>query len=80
MLGLADPKDYDVKWRSWSIKLLPILPDHFEIKPKDGHKKRLDADQEVGPAATDVDGIINACDAGREGELIYRRIIEFCQI
>lgn len=77
LLELANPADYDKKWRSWSIKLLPILPEAFEVKPKDGHKKRLAQIKKLAKRS-DVDGLINACDAGREGELIYRRIVEFC--
>ncbi|HHO50556.1 MAG TPA: hypothetical protein ENK18_06690, partial [Deltaproteobacteria bacterium] len=77
LLELADPKEYDSKWRSWSIKLLPILPERFEIKPKEGQKKRLAQIKKLGKRK-DVDGLINACDAGREGELIYRRIVEHC--
>ena len=76
LLELADPADYDSKWRSWSIKLLPILPEAFEIKPKDGQKKRLAQIKKLGKRK-DVEGLINACDAGREGELIYRRIVEY---
>lgn len=77
LLELAEPKDYDKKLRSWSIKLLPILPEEYQIKPRDGQKKRLALIKRLGKRK-DVDGIINACDAGREGEMIYRRVAEFC--
>ena len=76
LLQLAEPKDYDPALRSWSVKLLPILPTEFQIKPRDGQKKRLAHIKKLGKRK-DVEGVVNACDAGREGELIYRRIAEF---
>ncbi|MEN0061798.1 MAG: DNA topoisomerase [Myxococcota bacterium] len=79
LLELAEPKEYDDKWKSWSIKLLPILPEAFQIKPKDGHKKRLAYIKKLGKQK-DTTGVINACDAGREGELIFRRIVEYCEL
>ena len=77
LLELAEPQEYDKKWGSWSIKNLPILPDEFQIQPREGQKKRLDMIKKLG-TRKDVTGMINACDAGREGELIYRRIVEYC--
>ncbi|MBN2800901.1 MAG: DNA topoisomerase III, partial [Deltaproteobacteria bacterium] len=79
LLELAEPQDYDPKFRSWSVKLLPILPDRFEAKPKDGQKGRLALIKKLG-RRKDVDSVINACDAGREGELIFRRVAEFCEL
>ncbi|MEZ4321087.1 MAG: DNA topoisomerase [Myxococcota bacterium] len=76
LLELAEPQDYDKEWKSWSIKNLPIIPDSFQSRPRDGQKKRLDLIKKLGKRQ-DVDGIINACDAGREGEMIYRRIAEY---
>ncbi|MCB9685119.1 MAG: DNA topoisomerase III [Alphaproteobacteria bacterium] len=77
LLELAEPQDYSPEFRSWSIKNLPIVPETFQIKPREGQKKRLDQIKKLGKRK-DVDGLINACDAGREGELIYRRIVEHC--
>jgi DNA topoisomerase-3 len=74
LLELAEPEEYDKALRSWSIKLLPIIPETFQVRPKEGQKKRLDLIQKLG-ARKDVDGLVNACDAGREGELIFRRIV-----
>ena len=73
LLELCEPQDYDKQLKSWSVKLLPIIPDAFEVKPRDGQKKRLDLIKRLGKRK-DVDGVINACDAGREGEMIFRRI------
>ncbi len=74
LVELCEPQDYDPALRSWSLKLLPIVPDVFKIKPREGQKKRLDG---IKKLAKGTSGIVNACDAGREGELVYRRIIEF---
>lgn len=79
LLELAEPQEYDAKYKSWAIKNLPIIPDHFQINPREGQKKRLDAIKKLGHRK-DVKGMINACDAGREGELIYRRIAEHCDL
>jgi len=77
LLELSEPQDYDPKFRSWSIKNLPIVPEVFQLKPREGQKKRLDTIKKLAHRK-DVKGIVNACDAGREGELIFRRIVEYC--
>ncbi len=74
LLELCEPQDYDANWRSWALKLLPIVPERFDVKPREGQKKRLDAIGKLGKKAT---YLVNACDAGREGELIYRRIVGY---
>ncbi|MBA2320583.1 MAG: hypothetical protein H0V89_05445, partial [Deltaproteobacteria bacterium] len=79
LLELAEPEDYDKQYRSWSIKLLPIIPEAFQVRPKEGQKKRIDLIKRLA-LRDDVVGLVNACDAGREGELIFRRIIEYTGI
>ncbi len=74
LLKLADPKEYGFK--SFSLKLLPMLPESWVIMPRTGKKGRLDQIRKLG-RRKDIASAINACDAGREGELIYRRIAEF---
>jgi DNA topoisomerase-3 len=76
LLRLAEPKDYRKEWGSWQLKYLPIIPDAFEYRPRDGQKKRIDQIKKLGKRK-DVEGVINACDAGREGELIFREIVEY---
>ena len=76
LLALAEPQEYDKALKSWSIKNLPIIPDEFKLAPRNGQKKRL-AELKKLARRKDVDGLINACDAGREGELIFRRIVEY---
>ncbi len=78
LLELEQPEAYDKQLRSWSVKLLPIIPDAFKLKPIDGQKKRLMQIRKLG-RRKDVEGIVNACDAGREGELIFRRIVEWAE-
>ncbi|TNE85393.1 MAG: DNA topoisomerase III [Deltaproteobacteria bacterium] len=79
LLELAEPKAYNTAWRSWSIKNLPMIPDEFQLEPKTGQKTRLDMIKKLG-RRKDVDGSINACDAGREGEMIFRRIAEYANL
>jgi DNA topoisomerase-3 len=76
LLSLAEPQHYDKKLKSWSIRHLPIIPERFELTPRDGQRKRLQLLRKLG-RRKDVVGLINACDAGREGEMIFRRIVEY---
>ncbi|MEN3185753.1 MAG: DNA topoisomerase 3 [Atribacterota bacterium] len=76
LVTLAEPEDYDRKLKSWRLNLLPIIPQTFILKPIEGAEKRLAVIREL-LASSEVDGVVNACDAGREGELIFRYIYEF---
>src|ERR671924_1082952 len=76
LVELAEPEDYDEKLKKWRMADLPIVPEDFRLKPRDTKsKKQLSA---IGKllARPDVDRVINACDAGREGELIFAYIYE----
>jgi len=70
LVELAMPEDYDKKLGFWRLADLPIVPEKFKLKPIDKTKKRF---QELKRllARKDVTKVINACDAGREGELIF---------
>src|ERR687886_1155116 len=71
LVGLAPPDDYDPKLKKWRFADLPILPDEFRLVPNDEKsKKQLQAVHRL-MRRDDVDLIVNACDAGREGELIF---------
>ena len=72
---LFEPEDLDPKYKRWVLENLPILPDTFQFKPKPQHRERIDAIAGL-LRRDDVDDVINACDAGREGELIFREIVE----
>jgi DNA topoisomerase-3 len=76
LVTLAEPEDYDRKFKSWNLRYLPIIPEKFQLKPIEGTEKRLAIIKEL-LASDDVEGVVNACDAGREGELIFRYIYEF---
>src|SRR6478735_4974907 len=76
LVELAEPEDYDPKYKLWSLNRLPIIPDQFHLKPIEGRgKKQLDALRKLAKRK-DVDEIVNGCDAGREGELIFEYIRE----
>lgn len=75
LVELAMPADIDKKYARWSLSTLPIIPEKFELKPIEKTKKKL-ADLKKLMGRKDVDAVINACDAGREGELIFTYIYE----
>ena len=71
LVGLAEPDTYDPRFKKWRFADLPIVPDEFTLVPNDEKSKkqlnaihRLMKDDEIGE-------VVNACDAGREGELIF---------
>ena len=76
LVEIQAPEEYDVKRGKWSFANLPVIPPHFDLKPVDKTKTRLNAVVKLAKRK-DVDKIINACDAGREGELIFRLIEQY---
>ena len=76
LVELAEPDDYDERLKKWRMADLPIIPDEFKLKPRDAKgKKQLNVIHKLLKRA-DVDRVINACDSGREGELIFAYIWE----
>ncbi|MGI9080924.1 MAG: DNA topoisomerase 3 [Thermoleophilaceae bacterium] len=76
LVGLAEPDAYDPKLKKWRYADLPIVPDKFKLVPNDDRaRKQLNAIHRL-MARDDVDLVINACDAGREGELIFAYVYE----
>ena len=75
LVELLLPQEIDEAYKKWSLDNLPILPDRFRTKPVAKTKDRL---RELKKAIQreDVGEVINACDAGREGELIFTHILE----
>ncbi|HEY9066463.1 MAG TPA: DNA topoisomerase III [Burkholderiaceae bacterium] len=73
LLEIKAPEEFDVKRGKWSFAHLPVIPPHFELNPIDKNKSRLNAIVKL-VKRKDVSELINACDAGREGELIFRLI------
>jgi len=76
LVEIQAPEAYDVKRGKWSFAHLPVIPPYFELKPVDKTKSRLSAVVRLA-RRKDVTEIINACDAGREGELIFRLIEQY---
>ena len=76
LVEIQAPEQYDVKRGKWSFAHLPVVPPHFELKPVDKTRTRLNAVVRQA-RRKDVDRLINACDAGREGELIFRLIAQY---
>lgn len=72
---LKEPQDYTDQWKRWSIGSLPMIPPRFAIKliENDGYKKQFDVIQHLMQQA---DSIINCGDAGQEGELIQRWVMQ----
>jgi DNA topoisomerase-3 len=71
LVGLAEPDAYDPKLKKWRFADLPILPEEFKLVPNDARAaKQLGAIHRL-MADGEIDQIVNACDAGREGELIF---------
>ena len=75
LLGLAEPQAYDEKYAKWRHEDLPIIPDAWRYTANKETAKQLKILCDL-MKRTDVDCIINACDAGREGELIFRLVYE----
>ncbi len=76
LVEIQAPEQYDVKRGKWSFAHLPVIPPHFDLKPVDKTKTRLNAVVKQAKRK-DVTAIVNACDAGREGELIFRLIEQY---
>ncbi len=76
LVEIQAPEAYDVKRGKWSFAHLPVIPPHFDLKPVDKTKTRLNAVVRQA-RRKDVGQLINACDAGREGELIFRLIEQY---
>ena len=84
LLELKTPEEYDESFKNWikSIDKLPFIPDNFQLKPISGSKngkKQLTAIKKM-ITSKDCSEVVNACDAAREGELIFRRIVEFAKV
>jgi DNA topoisomerase III len=76
LVEITAPEAFDVKRGKWSFANLPVVPPHFDLAPIDKAKSRLTAVvRQV--KRKDVSELINACDAGREGELIFRLIVQY---
>jgi DNA topoisomerase III len=76
LVEIVPPEGAEVKRGKWNIENLPVLPDHFDLSPIERNKGRLEVLKKL-IKRPDVTEIINACDAGREGELIFRNTLRW---
>jgi len=80
LVGLAPPDEYDPKLKKWRFADLPILPDKFKLTPNDERSaKQMRAIHRL-MADDQVETIVNACDAGREGELIFAYVYDLAPV
>jgi DNA topoisomerase III len=80
LVELAAPEEYDTKFKKWRMADLPIVPETFRLHPIDGKsEKQLKLIHRL-MARDDVEGVVNACDAGREGELIFAYVYETAKV
>lgn len=78
VLEICPPEGCEVKRGKWTFAHLPVIPPHFDLKPIEKTEARLRLLVKL-MKRKDVDVLINACDAGREGELIFRHLVAYAQ-
>src|SRR4051794_10307976 len=71
LVQLAEPDEYDAKYKKWRMADLPIVPDRFKLVVRDERSRKQMTVITRMLKRDDVDEVVNACDAGREGELIF---------
>src|SRR5262245_36674622 len=76
LLELVVPEGVEPARGKWSFAHLPVIPPHFDLRPIEKAQARLKLISKL-IKRKDVDALINACDAGREGELIFRNIVGY---
>jgi DNA topoisomerase III len=76
LLTISDPGEMSDQYKAWTLNTLPILPEAYPLKPLPSTRTQLSA---LGKLIRrkDITTIVNACDAGREGELIFRYIMQY---
>ncbi|MBP3963362.1 DNA topoisomerase 3 [Paenibacillus lignilyticus] len=77
LVSLAEPDQYDPKYKRWNEADLPIIPDHFKLWPNARTKDQLAT---IGELSKRCDRLVNACDAGREGQLIFHLIRQYLKM
>jgi DNA topoisomerase III len=78
LVEIGAPEEYEVKRGKWSFANLPVIPPHFALNPIAKTESRLKVLNKL-LKRKDVTHLINACDAGREGELIFRLIVQYAK-
>ncbi|MGH7975700.1 MAG: DNA topoisomerase III [Limisphaerales bacterium] len=78
LLTVCVPEQFEVKRGKWTFANLPVIPPHFDLLPIEKSEARLKVLLKL-IKRKDIDKLINACDAGREGELIFRYIVQYAK-
>ncbi|HZW21028.1 DNA topoisomerase III [Noviherbaspirillum sp.] len=78
LVEISVPEEYDVKRGKWTFTHLPMIPPHFAVTPIAKSESRLKVLNKL-LKRKDVSAVVNACDAGREGELIFRLIMQYAK-
>jgi len=78
LLELIVPEQFEVKRGKWTFAHLPVIPPHFALRPIEKNENRLKVLLKL-IKRKDIDRLVNACDAGREGELIFRYIVQYAE-
>ena len=78
LLTIAVPEQFEVKRGKWTFAHLPVIPPHFDLLPIEKNEARLKVLVKL-IKRKDVTTLVNACDAGREGELIFRYIVQYAK-
>src|SRR5438105_1962181 len=76
LLQIIPPEGVEAARGKWTFKCLPVIPPHFDLLPIEKSESRLKVLAKL-IKRKDVDALVNACDAGREGELIFRNIVKY---
>ncbi|TKB10643.1 DNA topoisomerase III [Desulforhopalus sp. IMCC35007] len=76
LVSICYPEEINPAYQKWDMNTLPILPEEFPLKGLEGTKAQLNVLQKL-IRRKDITEIINACDAGREGELIFKYIVKY---
>ena len=75
LIELEDPATYDDRWKRWALDTLPMVPDRFQLRPTKSQSQQWRVVRDL-LRSKDFECVVNACDAGREGELIFRFVYE----
>ena len=76
LVQLAEPDAYDAKYKSWKMADLPIVPERFKLEVRDERSRKQMSAVTKQLGREDIEEVVNACDAGREGELIFAYLYE----
>ena len=78
LVELDEPAAYDARWKAWRLDTLPMIPDAFKLRPVPGTRDQLRVVRDLLRDRR-FSEVVNGCDAGREGELIFRYVYELAR-